>query len=91
MYVCVLGGCYHFLHTHLSAVVTIGDVLSDTTVKEDRFLGNNANLGPEPLNIEIGDSLSVQTLELRYIYIYQANLHCDPAIVMFCHYVYRPI
>ena len=44
--------CSHdLLHGYFSEVVTVSDILCDTAVKQDGFLGYDADLLSEPLNI----------------------------------------
>ena len=53
MYVCIPGGCYDILHWNIAAVVSVGDISPDTTVKEYELLGHYAYLGAQPLDVVV--------------------------------------
>ena len=59
-----ISSCFDDLvHTRFSTVITIGDVLSDTTVKQDRFLRYNTNLRSQPTNVKVFYVVSIQRLK----------------------------
>jgi len=55
-----LGGLDDLLHSHLPIVVTVGDVLSDGAVKEDRFLADDPELRSQPRQGDRRDVTSIQ-------------------------------
>lgn len=49
----LLGRPHNLILRHDTAVVSVGDVLGDAAVKQDGLLGHNAQVGTEPLDIEL--------------------------------------
>ena len=52
-----------FIHWNLPCVVTIGDIFCNTSVEKHGFLGYDANLRSEPLEIQIFKVVFIHTLK----------------------------
>ena len=52
MYVGLLGDVHHLVHADLPAVVPVLDVLPDAPVEEDRLLRDEAQVGPQPGEVQ---------------------------------------
>ena len=55
-----LGSLHHLLVRHLPEVGSVADVLGDGGVKEDRLLGHDTHLGPQPADVEVAKVAAVQ-------------------------------
>ena len=68
MYVCFLCSLNDFIHWYIiTAVVTIGDVVSYAAVKKHRLLLYEAQLGTHPLQVQISDVVAIYQLESRIV------------------------
>ena len=63
VYIGALGGLNYFLHCHLTRIVSVLDVLSNGAVKQQRFLGDNANLVTHPLQVQTFDICAIKKLQ----------------------------
>ena len=73
MNICLPGSSYDLLHAGLLLIVTVLDVVSNGSVEEHRFLGDNANLGSDMGQVQLLDVVvlhvqgaSVQIIEPLY-------------------------
>lgn len=55
-----LGSLDDFIRGHLPVVSSILDVVCNGPIKEDGFLGHDANLAAEPADVEVIDVVAVQ-------------------------------
>ena len=55
-----LGSLHHLIVRHLPEVGSVADVLGDGGVEEDRLLGHDPNLGPQPADVEVAKVVAIQ-------------------------------
>ena len=60
VYVGRFGSFYDLLVRHLTEQSTIADVLGDGGIKQHRLLGHYANLGAEPMKVEVAKVKALQ-------------------------------
>ena len=51
-------------HRHYSTVVSVCDVISDTTVEQDGLLGDKPNLGAQPPDVVFTQWMSIDELQI---------------------------
>ena len=66
VYVGVPGCLYDLTHRNFSAVVPIGNVVSDAGVEENRFLGYKAHLRSQPPDVQVRNHLPIQGLKIQW-------------------------
>lgn len=73
MYIGISSGIDNLRHLNVSSIVTVGDVLCYTSVKQHGFLGHNTYLRSKPLQIEIFDVMSANSLEEESIRVMKTS------------------
>lgn len=58
----ILGSCNDLLHTDISGVITVSDVIGDGAIKQDWLLRHQPDLRSQPLNVEGGQATLVKRL-----------------------------
>ena len=68
MYVRLSGGGDDLVHFNFPKVVSVGDVIGDAAVEEDRFLGYDSHLPSQPLDVKTVGGMSINILFREILY-----------------------
>jgi len=63
MDVSLTSGCHDFVHSNFTTVITVLDVLTDATVKQNWFLRDEADLRTKPLNAKVSYVTTINLLQ----------------------------